>query len=168
MMCTQSLGQHYLAVARAALASQKSLAERAIAQVTDEQLHWQPGPESNSIATVMKHLAGNMLSRWQDILTTDGEKPTRKRDEEFIDEDLSRAELVALWERGWKRVFETLDTLSEGDLMRTITTRGKPHTLLEGIQGHVSHYGYHVGQIVYVARHLAGDNWKTLSIPKKR
>lgn len=167
-MPAETLGQHYLSVARSTFLSQKSLADRAVAQVTDEQLFWQPGLDSNSIAILMKHLAGNMLSRWQDILTTDGEKPTRKRDEEFVNDRLPRAELVTLWERGWKRVFDTLDTLAEEDLRKTITTRGKPHTLLAGIQGHVSHYGYHAGQIVYIARHLASDGWKTLSIPKRR
>jgi len=174
-MSTQNvaLGAHYLHVATAIFQSQKALAEKAMAQVGAEELHWHPDPESNSIAILIKHLAGNMLSRWSDFLTTDGEKPGRNRDGEFIDEGASHEALMALWENGWNRLFVALGSLSEEDLQKTVTIRGRPLTVLEAINRQISHYGYHVGQIVYIARHLAaqrpgGDAWQSLSRPKKR
>src|ERR1700744_5085231 len=146
----------------------KGLAERAMEQATDEQLLTTLDPESNSIAMIVKHLAGNMRSRWTDFLTTDGEKPDRRRDTEFIDPPPTRRALLDAWEDGWKRLFETLESLSEEDLKRTITIRGEAHSLMQAVNRQVAHYGLHVGQIVLLAKHFAGDRWKSLSIPKAR
>ena len=146
--------------------SQKDLADRAIAQVSDDNLHVALDSNTNSIAVIMKHLAGNMLSRWTDFLTSDGEKPDRNRDEEFVDRFTSRAEVIAFWERGWRALFDTLASLTPDDLCRTITIRGEPHSVIRAIDRQLSHYGYHVGQIVLIARILAGEKWTTLTIPR--
>jgi hypothetical protein len=144
----------------------KRLAERAMEQATDEQLFATLDPESNSIAIVVKHLAGNMRSRWTDFLTADGEKPDRRRDVEFIDPPPTRRDLLEAWEDGWKRLFETLESLSEEDLKRTITIRGEAHSVMQAINRQVAHYGLHVGQIVLLARHFAGNKWKPVSVPR--
>ena len=144
----------------------KSLADKAIAQVPDRDLHWQPDKESNSIAVIMKHLSGNMMSRWTDFLTTDGEKPSRDRDAEFESENASRDQLLTQWESGWARLFHTLDGLTESDLSRTIIIRGQAQSVVEAITRQIGHYGYHIGQIVYVAKHLRSEEWKNLSIPR--
>jgi hypothetical protein len=146
--------------------SQKHLAERAIAQVSDENLHTALDPNTNSIAVIMKHMAGNMISRWTDFLTTDGEKSSRNRDEEFNDRMNSRAEVMAHWNRGWDVLFATMESLSDADLDRTVHVRGEPHSVILAIDRQLSHYGYHVGQIVQIARIFAGDNWTTLTIPR--
>ena len=147
----------------------KKLGEKAIAQVYDSGLSVQLDPESNSIATLVKHLAGNMRSRWTGFLTSDGEKPDRNRDGEFeLDRQPTREELLDWWEDGWALLFETLETLRPEDLTRTITIRAQPYRILEAINMQVQHYAYHVGQIVQLARHLAGPSWKSLSIPRKR
>jgi Protein of unknown function (DUF1572) len=147
----------------------KKLGEKAIAQVYDSGLGWRLDEESNSIAIVVKHLAGNMRSRWTSFLTTDGEKPDRDRDGEFeLPVAPSRAELLEWWEDGWVRLFEALATLRPEHLTRTVTIRGQPHTVLEAINRQIAHYAYHVGQIVQLARHLAGPQWKSLSIPRRR
>ncbi len=147
----------------------KKLGEKAIAQVYDSGLAWRLDGESNSIAIVVKHLAGNMRSRWTGFLTTDGEKPDRNRDGEFeLPEAPSRAQLLEWWEDGWARLFETLGTLRPEDLTRTVTIRGQPHSVLEAINRQLAHYAYHVGQIVQLARHLAGPQWKSLSIPRRK
>jgi len=148
--------------------SQKRLAEGALAQVADEALHVALGPEENSIAVLVQHVAGNQLSRWTDFLTTDGEKPDRGRDAEFEEQGLSRAALMRRWEEGWGRLFATLDSLGPDDLARTVTIRGEPHTVVKALLRQVSHYAYHVGQIVQLARHLAGERWMSLSIPRAR
>src|SRR5262245_23510631 len=138
-----------------------------MAQVADADLFRAPDPESNSIALVVKHIAGNMRSRWTDFLTTDGEKPDRDRDTEFEvgAADTARS-LRERWEQGWKLLFDALAGLTPADLTRTVPIRGEPHTVLQAIQRQLTHYAYHVGQIVYVARHWAGPGWKSLSIPK--
>jgi hypothetical protein len=146
--------------------SQKDLADRAIAQVSEDHLHRALDPNTNSIAVIMKHMAGNMISRWTDFLSTDGEKPDRNRDEEFIDRHASRHDVIAHWERGWKRLFDTMASLSDADLTKTITVRGEEMSALSAINRQLSHYGYHVGQIVLIARILAGDHWTTLTIPR--
>ena len=146
----------------------KKLGERAMAQCPDDALFESLDAESNSIATVVKHMAGNMRSRWMDFLTTDGEKPGRNRDTEFEDAPKTRAELMELWERGWKYVFDALEPLSDEDLVRTITIRTEPHSVMQAINRQIAHYSYHVGQIVYVAKHLAGNKWQTLTVPKKK
>jgi hypothetical protein len=144
------------------------LGENAIAQCPDAGLFTALDAESKSIAIIVKHLAGNMRSRWTDFLTTDGEKPDRHRDTEFEEPPKTRAELMELWERGWKHVFDALEPLTEADLTCTVTIRTEPHSVMQAINRQVAHYSYHVGQIVYLARHYAGDKWQTLSVPKKK
>ena len=144
----------------------KGLAERAMEQITDEQLFATLDTESNSIAIIVKHLAGNMRSRWTDFLTTDGEKPDRRRDKEFILPPPTRRDLLEAWEDGWKRLFETLESLSEEDLKRTITIRGEAHSAMQAVNRQVAHYGLHVGQIVLLAKHFAGSEWKPISVPR--
>jgi hypothetical protein len=146
----------------------KKLAERAIQQCPDDALFESLDVESNSIAIIVKHMAGNMRSRWTDFLTTDGEKPDRNRDTEFEDAPKTRVELMKLWERGWKHIFDALEPLGDDDLVRKITIRTEPHSVTQAINRQVAHYSYHVGQIVYVAKHLAGSKWQTLTVPKKK
>jgi hypothetical protein len=147
----------------------RSLAEGAIAQVDNDQLFEQIGPEVNSIATNMKHVAGNMLSRWTNFLTTDGEKPDRDRDSEFeLGPDDTAANLRARWDEAWEVAIGAIESLKSADLTRTVTIRGEPHTVVEAINRQMSHYSYHVGQIVLLAKHFAADRWKTLSIPRGR
>ncbi len=166
---TEDLGALYLRDVTERFRAHKKLGERAIAQVYDSGLAVRLDPESNSIAIIVRHLAGNMRSRWTGFLTTDGEKPDRNRDGEFeMAVAPARAELLEAWEDGWVRLFESLSSLRPDDLTRTVTIRGQPHSVLEAINLQVAHYAYHVGQIVQLARHLAGTNWKSLSIPRKR
>ena len=146
----------------------KKLAERAMQQCPDDALFESLDVESNSIAIIVKHMAGNMRSRWTDFLTTDGEKPDRNRDTEFEDAPKTRVELMKLWERGWKHIFDALEPLGDDDLVRKITIRTEPHSVTQAINRQVAHYSYHVGQIVYVAKHLAGRKWQTLTVPKKK
>jgi Protein of unknown function (DUF1572) len=146
----------------------KKLAERAMAQCPDEGLFTILSAESNSIAIVVKHMSGNMRSRWTDFLTSDGEKPDRNRDSEFEAPPTTRAELMELWEGGWKLLFGALEPLSDADLTRTITIRMEPHSVTQAINRQIAHYSYHVGQIVYLARHFAGEKWQSLTIPKKK
>ena len=145
----------------------KKLGERAMEQCPDDALFESLDAESNSISIIVKHMAGNMRSRWTDFLTTDGEKPDRNRDTEFEDAPKTRAALMELWERGWKYVFDALAPLGDEDLVRTITIRTEPHSVMQAINRQLAHYSYHVGQIVYLARHFAGEKWQTLSVPKK-
>jgi uncharacterized damage-inducible protein DinB len=146
----------------------KKLAERAMQQCPDDALFESLDVESNSIAIIVKHMAGNMRSRWTDFLTTDGEKPDRNRDTEFEDAPKTRVELMKLWERGWKHIFDALEPLGDDDLVRKITIRTEPHSVTQAINRQVAHYSYHVGQIVYIAKHLAGSKWQTLTVPKKK
>jgi hypothetical protein len=146
----------------------KKVAELAMEQVTDEQLTAVLDAESNSIATIVKHMSGNMRSRFTDFLTTDGEKPDRDRDSEFVDPPATRKALLDAWEDGWARVFQALEPLSETDLGRTITIRGEAHSVMQAVNRQVAHYGLHVGQIVMLAKHFACDRWKSLSVPKAR
>jgi uncharacterized damage-inducible protein DinB len=146
----------------------KKLAERAMQQCPDDALFESLDVESNSIAIIVKHMAGNMRSRWTDFLTTDGEKPDRNRDTEFEDAPKTRVELMKLWERGWKHIFDALEPLGNDDLVRKITIRTEPHSVTQAINRQVAHYSYHVGQIVYIAKHLAGRKWQTLTVPKKK
>jgi uncharacterized damage-inducible protein DinB len=146
----------------------KKLAERAMEQVTDEQLFATLDEEMNSIAVVVKHMVGNMRSRWTDFLTSDGEKPDRNRDSEFVDPPGTREALLASWEEGWARVFGALEPLSERDLGRTVTIRGEPHSVMQAINRQVAHYAHHVGQIVLLAKHFASDHWQSLSVPRNR
>ncbi|HWB19349.1 MAG TPA: DinB family protein [Phycisphaerales bacterium] len=144
----------------------KDLAERAMAQVSDDHLHHPLHQETNSIAVVVKHVAGNLLSRWTDFLTTDGEKPWRDRDEEFRDTFETRTEMLAEWDRGWNALLETLAQLSDADLKKSVTIRGETLPVPTALARSLAHTAYHVGQIVQIARILAGSDWKTLTIPR--
>jgi hypothetical protein len=146
----------------------KKQGERAMAQCPDEALFTTLDAESNSIAIIVKHMTGNMRSRWTDFLTSDGEKSDRNRDSEFEAPPATRGELMEMWECGWKLLFGALEPLSDADLARTITIRAEPHSVMQAINRQVAHYSYHVGQIVYLARHFAGDKWQSLTIPKKK
>ena len=164
-----NLGRHYLEDAIAELKKYKSFADRAIAQVGDADFFRQLDPESNSIALVMKHIAGNQRSRWTDFLTTDGEKPDRDRDSEFEKSGAdTRESIVARWEAGWRALFEALVPLTDEDLQKTVAIRGEAHTVVQAINRQMTHYASHVGQLVFLAKDLAGERWKTLSIPRGR
>lgn len=146
----------------------KSLGEKTFAQLTDEQLFLQYNEECNSIATIVKHLSGNMLSRWTDFLTTDGEKEWRTRDAEFENDIKTRAALLQIWNEGWQCVFNAIKSLNETDLLKTIYIRAEAHTVTEAINRQLAHYPYHVGQIVFIGKMFCNENWTSLSIPKKR
>jgi uncharacterized damage-inducible protein DinB len=149
----------------------KGLAERAIQQCPDEALFSSLDAESNSIAIIVKHMAGNARSRWTDFLTTDGEKPGRNRDSEFEESPKSRAELIAVWEQGWKILFDALAPLTEADLARTITIRTEPHSVMQAINRQIAHYSYHVGQIVFLAKHFTAKSvgtWTSLTVPRNK
>ncbi len=146
----------------------KKLAERAMAQVSEEQLFATLDEEANSIAIVVKHMAGNMRSRWTDFLSSDGEKPTRDRDSEFVNPAPTRAALMADWEDGWARVFSALEPLTDDDLDRTVAIRGEAHSVMQAINRQVAHYPHHIGQIVLLAKHFAGDRWQSLSVPRNQ
>jgi hypothetical protein len=169
-----ALGAHMLADARDQFRSQRKLAEAALEQVDDEAYFAQLDGESNSIAIVVKHIAGNLRSRWRDFLTTDGEKPDRHRDTEFEigpigtpeERAQQRAALDAAWREGWEILEQALAPLGPDDLLRTVTIRGEPHSVVQAIHRQISHYGNHVGQIVLLAKHARGAEWKTLSVPR--
>jgi len=144
----------------------KTLSEKAMAQVTDEQLVAVLDGEMNSIAQIVKHMAGNMRSRWTDFLTRDGEKPDRNRDSEFMDPPATREALMALWEQGWKCVFTAIEPLSEQDMDKTITIRGEAHSVMQAINRQIAHYSYHCGQIVLLAKHFKSSEWRCLSVPR--
>jgi hypothetical protein len=157
----------YLQSAVGSFVTYKDLADRAMAQVTDEQFFTSLDGESNSIAVIVKHLAGNLRSRWTNFLTSDGEKPDRDRDSEFeISESATRAELREAWEYGWKCAFDTLHALTPEDLARTIYIRAEPHSVVKALNRQLTHGAYHVGQIVFLAKHFATGSWQTLTIPR--
>lgn len=156
----------YLESVKKQFAYYKLLGERTLGQVSDDQLGWQANAASNSLVTLVKHLAGNMLSRWTDFLESDGEKPWRERDEEFENGEMSREELMALWEKGWGCLFAALDSITDADLGRVIFIRNQGHTIGEAINRQLAHYPYHVGQMVSIGKELCGDDWASLSIPK--
>jgi uncharacterized damage-inducible protein DinB len=144
----------------------KNLAERAMAQLTDAQLSIALDDEMNSISVMVKHMAGNMRSRWTNFLTSDGEKPDRDRDSEFTGPPATRDEVLALWEQGWQRVFHALEPLVEDDLLRVVTIRGEAHSVMQAINRQMAHYSYHCGQIVFLAKHLNHKAWQSLSVPR--
>ena len=144
----------------------KLLAERAMAQAPDDSLNAALDSESNSITIIVKHMAGNMRSRWTDFLTTDGEKPDRNRDSEFEAHPKTRAEMMAMWETGWKCFFDALTPLTDSDLSRTVLIRTERHSVMQAINRQIAHYSYHVGQIVFLAKHLAAEHWKSLTVPR--
>lgn len=159
--------QAYLTDCQLQLRKLKDQADRALSQLKNEHLFVTLDPEANSIAIIMKHMAGNMRSRWTNFLTTDGEKPERNRDSEFeLQASDNRESIFASWEDGWKRVFGSIETLQPQDVGRTVTVRGEEHSVLEAINRQMTHYAMHVGQIVFLAKHYAGVNWQSLSIPK--
>jgi hypothetical protein len=145
----------------------KALTERAIAQIADEHLFSTLDDESNSIAIIVKHMAGNMRSRWTDFLTTDGEKPDRHRDSEFEGPPATREAVLALWEAGWRHVFTALEPLTDADLQRTITIRGEAHSVLQAINRQIAHYTMHCGQIVLLAKHWNHAGWQSLTVPRR-
>ena len=146
----------------------KRLAERAIEQVSDEEFFSTIDDEANSIALIVKHIAGNLRSRWTDFLTTDGEKPDRHRDTEFELIEDTRESLMKFWEDGWQTLFSSIEPLTDDDFSKTITIRGEPHSVIQAINRQLTHYSYHIGQIVLLAKHFRSNEWKTLSIPKNR
>jgi hypothetical protein len=162
-----SLSKHYLSEALRSFRSYKKLAEKAFAQLDDKEFFVQLDDESNSIAVIIKHMTGNMRSRWTDFLTTDGEKPDRHRDLEFvITTETSRDELMLQWERGWQYVFDAIEPLQPDDLSRVVYIRGEEHTVLEAINRQEMHYAMHIGQLIFLAKHLKSADWKSLSIPR--
>jgi hypothetical protein len=160
------IGRALLDGAISSFRANKGWADKAIAQLPDDKLRIALDPNTNSIAVIMKHVAGNLLSRWTDFLTTDGEKPGRNRDGEFVDTFASRAELLAYWESGWQTLFETLAALTVDDLAHNVTIRGEVLSVPLAMQRSLAHCGYHVGQIILIARILAGDQWTTITIPR--
>ena len=168
-MSDQSIGQHYLEDALHTFRDYQKLAERAFAQTSEEDFFRTIDPESNSIAIIVKHMAGNMFSRWTDFLTTDGEKPDRNRDMEFeMLPNTTKADMLAFWERGWKCVFAAIEPLTPDDLMTIVKIRGQDHTVVQAINRQISHYANHVGQIVFLAKHFKSDDWQSLSVPRNR
>lgn len=158
----------YLADSLAVLRYYKNLAERAMAQIADDQFCTVLDGEMNSIAVIVKHMAGNMRSRWTDFLSTDGEKPNRNRDSEFVDPPATRAAVLAIWEEGWQTVFSAIEPLSAQDLERSVTIRGEPHSVMQAINRQIAHYSYHCGQIVLLAKHFKHADWQSLSVPRRQ
>lgn len=162
-------GASYLAHAVTYFEAVRRRAEQALAQVDDERFFRRLDPESNSLALIVKHLAGNLASRWTDFLTTDGEKPTRRRDAEFEDEAAdARSSLMQSWDEGWTTLLATLRSLTPADLDRDVRIRGEPLSVLDAIERQKEHYAYHAGQVVFLAKHLMGADWRNLSIPRGR
>lgn len=158
----------YLEDSRSVFRYYKQLGDRAMAQVSEEHLFAVLDAEMNSIALVAKHMAGNMRSRWTNFLTTDGEKPDRNRDSEFVDPPPTREGLLGIWEEGWNCLFSALEPLTEADLTRTVTIRGEAHSVMQAINRQIAHYSYHVGQIVFLAKHFQAESWNSLSVPRNR
>lgn len=160
--------KHFLDSTKNLFRMYKVLGEKAMAQIEETELNWQANEDSNSIVNIVKHFWGNMLSRWTDFLTTDGEKPWRKRDAEFELEILSREKMMLLWEEGWQCVFDTLDSLTDDDLDKTIYIRNEGHLVTDAINRQIAHYSYHIGQIVYVAKLRIKHDWNSLTIPRNK
>ncbi len=164
---TVDIATHYLDEARRQMRGHKRMAESAMAQLSDDEIFLTLDPESNSVAILVKHLAGNMRSRFTDLLTSDGEKPDRFRDREFeVSGATTRADVMEWWEEGWACVFSTIEALKPEDVMRTVMVRAEPHTVLQAINRQIAHYSAHIGQIVFLAKHLRSSKWKTLTIPR--
>lgn len=159
---------NYLESAKRQFKMYKGLGEKAMAQMEDPTLAWQANEDSNSVISIIQHMWGNMLSRWTDFLTTDGEKPWRQRDAEFENGAVSREAIMQKWEEGWACVFTALDSITDADLEKIIYIRAEAHTVLEAINRQIAHYAYHVGQIVYVAKLHTHDDWQSMTIPRKK
>jgi hypothetical protein len=165
----EELAKHYLEDALKVFRNYKKLGDKAMAQLSDEEMFRALDAEMNSVALNVKHIAGNMRSRWTDFLTTDGEKPDRDRDSEFvIDENVTRADVLRWWEDGWRTVFAAIEPLRAEDVMREVTIRSEPHTVLMAINRQFTHYAYHIGQIVFLAKHYKSEAWQSLSIPRNK
>ena len=168
-MSSEAIVENYHKDALSAMRGAKDLAEKAIAQLKDEEFFVTLDEEANSVAVVMKHMAGNMISRWTDFLTSDGEKPDRNRDMEFvIDAQTTKDDVLAYWERGWKCVFDALEPLRPEDFEKTVLIRGEKHTIVQAINRQLMHYAYHIGQIVFLAKHFRSAEWKSLTIPRNK
>lgn len=164
-----AIGRNYLNDALASFRDYKKLAEKAFAQLKDEEFFVTLDEEGNSVGVIIRHMTGNMISRWTDFLNTDGEKPDRNRDMEFVlAPATAKEDLIEQWERGWAQVFEAIEPLEPGDLARTIFIRGKAHTVVEAINRQLTHYAQHIGQIIFLSKHLRSTQWQTLSIPRNR
>lgn len=164
---TADLAEHYLDEIRRQFRGHKRMGDAAMSQLRDEDFFVTLDPEANSVAILVKHLAGNMRSRFTDFLTSDGEKPDRFRDREFeLTPATTRADVMRWWEEGWTCVFAAIEALQPEDVMRTVTIRNEPHTVLQAINRQIAHYAQHIGQIVFLAKHLRSSEWKTLSIPR--
>jgi len=162
----QNVGTNYLEGVKKLFRYYKSVGDKAMAQVDERGIHWRYNSDSNSIAVIVKHIAGNSISRWTDFLTADGEKPTRDRDDEFEDERMSKAEMLALWEEGWACLFTAIDPLTDADLLKIVYIRNEGHTVMEAINRQLAHLPYHIGQIVFAAKMISDDVWQSLTIPK--
>jgi hypothetical protein len=158
----------YLTDSLALFRHYKKLAEEAMKQVTDAQLQIVLDPEMNSIAQTVKHMTGNMRSRWTDFLNTDGEKPDRQRDSEFVDPPATREKVLERWEEGWQLVFQALEPLTDADLSRTVFIRGEAHSVMQAVNRQIAHYAYHCGQIVLLAKHFRSQEWQSLSVPRNK
>lgn len=161
-----NFGKEYLRVVKERFTAIKELGDKTIIQLSENDIQWSLNEASNSVTILVKHLSGNMISRWTDFLTTDGEKNYRNRDQEFEDTISSKQQLITVWEQGWNTLFDTLNELQDQDLVKSVTIRGESHTVLEAIERQVAHYAYHIGQIVHIGKQLKGDDWESLSIPK--
>lgn len=168
-MSSEAIVQNYFQDALSSFRAYKKLAEKAIAQLQDEEFFVALDDEANSVAVIMKHIAGNMLSRWTDFLTSDGEKPNRNRDMEFvIESQTTKDDVLAYWERGWAVLFAALEPLRPEDFEKKVKIRGEEHTIVQAINRQMTHYAYHIGQIVFLAKHFRSAEWKSLSIPRNK
>ena len=161
-----TLGNEYLKVIQERFKNVKDLGDKTIHQLSNDDIHWALNDSSNNVAVIVKHVSGNMISRWSDFLTSDGEKPDRNRDQEFVDTLSTKQELLIAWEQGWAVLLDTLSNLSPQDLLTKVYIRGEDHTVLEAIERQLAHYAYHIGQLVFIGKQLKDDAWKSLSIPK--
>jgi hypothetical protein len=163
-----NIGREYLKTVIIRFKDAKVTAEKAIEQLSESELFWAPNEESNSIAIIVKHMSGNMVSRWTDFLSSDGEKPNRNRDNEFVEDIQTKEQMMVLWQNGWETFLNALNSIEDDQLLNTITIRNEPHTVMEAIERQMYHYSYHIGQIIYVAKILKSSNWKSLTIPRKK
>lgn len=161
------IGSEYLKTVINRFKEAKVTGEKALEQLTERELFWAPNEESNSVAIIVKHMSGNMVSRWTDFLTTDGEKPYRNRDDEFVGDIQTKEQMMVLWDIGWNTFLNALKSIEEEQLLKTITIRNEPHSVMQAIERQMYHYSYHIGQIIYVAKILKSSDWKTLTIPQK-
>lgn len=162
-----SIGSEYLKTVIQRFKVSKVTTEKALEQLTESELFWAPNEESNSVATIVKHMSGNMVSRWTDFLTTDGEN-YRNRDDEFVGDIQTKEQMMELWEIGWDTFINALESIEEEELLKTITIRNEPYSVMKAIEHQMYHYSYHIGQIIYVAKILKSSDWKTLTIPRKK